>query len=382
MEDYKMGNDKILMYLEQHQQDFLEMFRDFVELESPSHEDKEVSDQCCNFLEKAFTALGFHIERIHQDTCGDHLYGELGNGEASALIVGHYDTVFPIGTIKTMPYKIENGKVYGPGALDMKGGILMAYFALKALIDLDLMPKKKIGIFLNGDEESGSFHSSDLIVEKARNYNNVLVMEPGVNDLQTVKTGRYGRGTYDVIAHGKAAHSGSNSHLAVSPLSELARQLLFIEQWDRETEGVTFAPTAINGGIPGTCMVPETAYFTMDVRYKTEELSGTVHEKIMNLKALTPDVRLEVQGKIDKPVMKGDKKLFRKLAEVSRQYGVELKGVTIGGGSDGNFTAAAGIPTLDGLGTTGEFLHNPAEYVNLDHIPCRTAMLAQLLRVL
>ncbi len=377
-----MSNDNILTYLQQHQDEFLHMLRKFVELESPSHEDKEASDRCSRFLEKAFSGLGFRIERIRQDTCGDHICGEIGTGERSALILGHYDTVYPIGTIKTMPYKVQNRKAYGPGILDMKGGIIMSYFALKALIELDLMPNKKIGVFFNGDEESGSFCSSDLIIEKTKNYHCALVMEPGINDLNAIKIKRYGRGTYDIIAHGKAAHSGSNSHLAVSPLMEIARQLLYIEQWNHDTEGVTFTPTVINGGIAGTCMVPETAYLTMDVRYQTEEKAQKIHEKIMNLKALTPEIHLEVRGEIDKPVMVGDEELFQKAMEIGKQYGLELKGVTVGGGSDGNFTAAAGIPTLDGLGATGEFLHNPEEYIHTDHIPYRTALLAKLLQTL
>lgn len=377
-----MDNDKILTYLQQHKQDFFDMLREFIELESPSHEDKEAADKCSRFLEKAFGELGFRIERIHQEACGDHIYGEIGSGEGSAIIIGHYDTVYPMGTIETMPFKMENGKAYGPGILDMKGGIIMAYFAVKALLDLGLMPDKKIGIFFNGDEESGSFTSSDMLTSKAREYNCALIMEPGVNDFNSVKTRRYGRGTYDIIAHGKAAHSGSNSHLAVSPLMEIARQLLYLEKWNEETESATITPTVISGGIAGTCMVPETACLTMDVRYKTEELAQSIHEKILNLQSLTPNVHIEVKGKIDKPVMVADRELYEKAVEVGRQYGLELKEVTIGGGSDGNFTAAAGIPTLDGLGTTGEFLHNPEEYIHIEHVSYRTAMVAKLIEIL
>jgi len=375
-----MKKDEILTYLMEHQDDYLSMLRDFVELESPSHEDKAASDKCSRFLEKAFEGLGFKVERIHQDQCGDHLYGEIGEGEKSAIIVGHYDTVFPIGTLKSMPFKVSDGKAYGPGVLDMKGGIIMAYFAIKALLELGIFPKKKIGIFFNGDEESGSFNSSERIIEKSKEYRSVLVMEPGVNDINSIKMARYGRGTYNVIAHGKAAHSGSNSHLAVSPLLELARQLLFIERWSMETEGVTFTPTYISGGIPGTCMVPESACFTMDVRFLTEELADDIHKKIMNMKAIGNGIGLEIQGKIDKPVMIGDEKLFRLAADIGHLYELDIKGITIGGGSDGNFTAAAGIPTLDGLGTTGEFLHNSGEYIHLEHIPYRTSLVARLIK--
>lgn len=377
-----MSDDKLVSYLESQVPEYLELLRRFVELESPSFEHKEASDRCAGFLEELFGGLGFRMKRLPQETCGDHVYGELGTGPKSVLFVGHYDTVYPVGTLETMPFRVDGGKAFGPGVLDMKGGIIMAYFAVKALQELNLMPDRTIGVFFNGDEETGSFHSSDLIIQAARQYRNVLVMEPGINDLHSVKTSRFGRGTYHLIAHGKAAHSGSNPHLAISPLMEIARQLLFLEQWDRELEDVTLAPTAISGGEPETCMIPETARLTMDVRYRTREVCQPVHRQIMELQAQMPGIRLEVRGKIDKPVMIADPALFRKAAELGRECGLELKGVPIGGGSDGNFTADAGVPTLDGLGTSGEFLHNPNEYIHIDHIARRTALTAKLLQAL
>jgi len=375
------NHEKILAYLEENQKKLIGMFKEFVELESPSHENKAAADKCSGFLQEKFKDLGFEITAIAQETCGDHVYGEIGEGEKSALFVGHYDTVYPIGTIEKMPFKTVGSKIYGPGTLDMKGGIIMAYYAVKALIDLDMMPSKKIGVFWNGDEESGSFHSKDLIIEKGKQYDCVLVMEPGINDICTIKMGRFGRGTYRVTARGNAAHSGSNTHLAISPLTELAKQLLFIEEWNKSMKGdATIAPTFISGGIPGTCMIPETAYFTMDVRYKTKQIAEAIHEEILNLQPATPGIVLGVNGAIDKPVMTGDEKLFKRIAGIAEKYNMDLKRVTVGGGSDGNFTSAAGIPTVDGLGMSGEFLHNPEEYVNADHIAYRTALVAAFLR--
>lgn len=256
----------------------------------------------------------------------------------------------------------------------------MLYFAIKTLQELNLMPECTIGVFFNGDEESGSFNSSDLIVAAARQYENVLVMEPGVDNLHAVKTSRFGRGTYEMIAHGKAAHSGSDCHQAISPLTELAHQLLRIAEWDRELDGeVTLAPTAIQGGEPETCMIPETASFTMDVRYRTKELCTKVHQEIMNLQALTPGTTLEVRGQIDKPVMIADPGLFEKTKELGKRCGLEIVGVPIGGGSDGNFTSDAGVPTMDGLGPSGALLHNPGEFINTDHFARRTALVVQLL---
>lgn len=374
-----MENDRLFTFLQQSMGDFLEHLKAFVEYESPSHGDKTASDRCGSFLKEIFEEAGFRIETIPQKGCGDHLYGEMGDGAKSSLIIGHYDTVYPVGTLETMPFRVEGDRAFGPGVLDMKGGIIMALYAIKALLRQGLLDGRRIGIFFNSDEESGSFNSSSLIVEKARQYRNVLVMEPGVNELESVKTRRYGRGTYTVTAHGKAAHSGSNAHLAISPLTELARQLLYIEMWGINVGNATFAPTIVDGGAQGICMIPETARFTMDVRYQDNDAIKELHEKIMGLKPLSPGIRIDVQGEIDKPVMVADQMLFERLCRIGEGYGVNLKGITIGGGSDGNFTSAAGIPTLDGLGTTGEFLHNPDEYIHLGHIPLRMAMLARLL---
>ena len=320
------------------------------------------------------------MERIPQITCGDHLYGELGGGEKGVVFVGHYDTVYPLGAIKTMPFRVEDGKAFGPGTLDMKGGIVMAYMAIKALIEENCLPKTKIGLFFNSDEESGSFFSRELIIEKSKEYKAALVMEPGINDINSIKVKRYGRGTYTITAHGIAAHSGSNPHLAVSAILELSNQLKRIEKWNEETEGVTFAPVHINGGIPGTCMIPDKAFFTMDVRYETEEMAAKIHDMIMNLQAIIPEASIEVQGKIDKPVMVGDKNLFDLVYAAGKRFNLDIIGTTVGGGSDGNFTSSEGIPTLDGLGTTGEFLHNPNEYIHLNHVPQRIATVATLLK--
>ena len=205
-------------------------------------------------------------------------------------------------------------------------------------------------------------------------------MEPGINDINSIKVKRYGRGTYTITAHGIAAHSGSNPHLAVSAILELSNQIKRVEKWNEETEGVTFAPVHINGGIPGTCMIPDKAFFTMDVRYETEEMAAKIHDMIMNLQAIIPEASIEVQGKIDKPVMVGDKNLFDLVYAAGKRFNLDIIGTTVGGGSDGNFTSSEGIPTLDGLGTTGEFLHNPNEYIHLNHVPQRIATVATLLK--
>jgi glutamate carboxypeptidase len=298
------------------------------------------------------------------------------------LCVGHYDTVFPIGTIKNMPFKIEKDKAYGPGILDMKGGIIMGYYAVKALQELDMLPEDKITFFINGDEESGSFNSSELIVKEARKNRYALILEPGQDEIGQVKIGRYGRCTYDITAYGKAAHSGSNPHHAISPLLELAHQLIRIHEMNDYEGGVTLTPTYIQAGIHGTCVVPEAGKVSVDVRARDGELLKKIHDVVMNLSPATSGIKLEIKGGIDKPPLEGDKKLFETARELGAEIEIEVSGVISRGGSDGNFTAAAGVPTLDGLGMTGLELHTSGEYININYIPKRTTMLARMIQTL
>lgn len=378
-----MKKDKIYETVEKYLPELLETLGKVVQCESPSHEDKVISNKCGEYLEELFGSLGFRIERIHQEKCGDGLYGELGHGEKKALIVGHYDTVFPIGTLNNMPWRIEGDKAYGPGVLDMKGGIIMAYYGIKVLQELDAMPEGTIGIFLDADEESGSYYSSDKIIDIAKEYSSALIMEPGVEELGSIKMMRFGRGTYKVTIHGKAAHSGSNPKSAISPFLELANQLYAMDEWGKREKNATFAPTVIKGGIDGTCVIPEAASFTMDVRYRTKEAMKRVHEEIMTLKPVDDRYAITVEGLIDKPIMIGDERLFQKLEEIAPDYNIPLTTVICSGGSDGNFTAGvANVPTIDGLGMTGEFLHTPNEYIIISHIVQRTAMFARLLQVI
>ena len=378
-----MKNDAIYQFLEQHLPELLETLGEIVQLETPSHEDKAVSDRCCDFLKELWSGLGFRMTRIHQETCGDDLYGEFGEGEKIALIIGHYDTVFPIGTMKDMPWKIEGTRAYGPGALDMKGGIIMAYYGIRALEVLDAMPKGTIGVYFDANEESGSFCSSDKIINKAKEYRTALVMEPGLKGLGTMKMMRYGRGTYTVTAHGRQAHSGTNPKAALSPFLEIARQLERIEEWGNSETDATLAPTVIRGGIEGTCVIPESASFTMDVRFRTEEAMERVHDQIMKLGPIDKRYGITVDGKIDKPIMVGDEKLYGILEKIAPDYEIPLEPVACSGGSDGNFTAgAAHVPTLDGLGMSGEYLHTKDEYINVDHIVQRTSLFARLLQEL
>lgn len=375
--------EQYLKYFTEHREELLAVLQKVVELESPSHENKAVSDRCASYLTALFQGIGFRVRLIHQKTCGDCIVADNGKEGKGILFVGHYDTVYPIGTIKTMPFRRDAHKAYGPGILDMKGGLVMGYFTMKCLKELNLFPDKHITFFMNGDEESGSFCSSDLIVEEAKKNRAVVVLEPGLDADGSFKTRRYGRGTYTVTAHGRSAHSGTNPDQAISPMLEIGRQMARIDGWNDYKNGLTFAPTCMGGGVPGTCRVPESAWFTMDVRFRTREMAREYDKKIFELDPVKEGVRIEVTGGIDKPPLETPANLIELTKTLGGEVGLEMKPCCVGGGSDGNFTSgAANVPTLDGLGMSGLYLHNPDEYINLDAIPRRCALLARLVEEL
>lgn len=373
-------SEKLEAYLESHMDEMIALLRQCVELESPSHEDKAASDVCGAFFKKLFAEYGFEVETIPQTENGDHIIARMGEGERGTLCVGHYDTVFPIGFLSRNPFRIEGTKAYGPGLLDMKGGIIMGLFAVKALKDLELLPQKRITFFLNSDEESGSFHSSERIVAEAKKHDNVIVLEPGYDEIGSMKKGRYGRATYQIIAHGRSAHSGSNPEDGISPLEEISHQLLKVSALTDLENGISIAPTYIQGGLPGTCVIPETASFSIDVRTRDETIQKEIDAEIRGLQPVLDGVTLEIQGGIDKPVLPSYSELIETAAQYAQELGVEQVCRVCKGGSDGNFTGGAGIPTIDGMGMSGLYLHTPFEYVNVDHIPKRTAVVAQLIK--
>lgn len=375
-----MDSEKLVAYFESHLDQFVELLRACTELESPSHEDKAASDRCGDFFQQLFLDSGFQVERIPQTENGDMVVARIGDGPRGTLCVGHYDTVFPIGFLERNPFRLEGNKAFGPGLLDMKGGVIMGIMAVRALRELGLFPDKRITFFLNSDEESGSFHSSDRIVAEARKHDNVLVLEPGYDEIGSMKPGRYGRATYQIVAHGRSAHSGSNPEEGINPLEELSHQLLRVIAFNDLEHGVTAAPTCFQGGMLGACVIPETASFSVDVRTRDLETQQRVDREFRSLTPVLEGSRLEILGGIDKPVLPRYDALIDMAAGFARELGITQVGEVCRGGSDGNFTGGAGIPTIDGMGMSGLYLHTPQEYIHVDHIPKRTALVALMLK--
>ena len=376
----------LLSQMKDNQSEFEALLKNAVRLESPTEGDKGDLAACRDFFEGLFTAIGFRCTRLSGgNRYGDHLLLEYGEGEDNLLFVGHYDTVFEKGSFTPL-WKKDGGKAHGPGALDMKGGILQTYRICKVLIEKHLLPEgKKLTVFLNSDEEPGSYSSQEHTKALAEKSLAAFIMEPSYNDdVGGLKSGRYGRSVYKLIAKGRPAHSGNEPEAAQSGLIELSRQALALEAMSKKDESghLTVACTSLLSGNPAFCTVPGDGVLTLDVRFSTQALGDSFDKAIRSLTPNNPHVTLTVEGGQNKPPFDENaphnKALFEKARRIGMDFGIEAVGRTVRGGSDGNFTSEVGCPTLDGMGLTGRFLHQTGEYANLDQAAVRAAWAAML----
>lgn len=378
--------EEIIQYVKAQQEGFLDILQELVNRESYVYAEKMEKRECAEYVEELFSSLGFVFQRIEDETAGTHLFGTLGDGSKTILLMSHYDTVFPTGTTATRPYSRDAERAYGPGIFDMKGGILVFYAAIKALQDLQLMPvDTKIICFISADEEGGSVTSRDAIIDLAKKSDVCLCTEPGqsIEGAGYVCNGRFGRAVFTVKASGTMAHTGHNPQS--NPAVEISRQADHISAMCRTDDGKLFSSiVSLHGGESGaTAMTPGEAYLIVDIRFADEEHKQIALNLMENLQSSMDEVTLELSGGIEKPpLVQTEKSLFvvQRAKEIIEALGVEFMPTTVGGGSDGNFTSGAGCPTLDGLGLNGKFLHNPQEYITLKTIPERVALTAELIR--
>ncbi len=296
------------------------------------------------------------------------------------MALGHSDTVYPIGTLERMPFREKNGRLWGPGVFDMKGGIAMFVYAMRALKELDIPVARKVLLQLNSDEEIGSPSSRDLTEKEARRSVAVLVLEPSAGLDGKAKTGRKGVGDYTVTVRGKAAHAGLDFTAGASAIVELARQIEMIAGFTDLDRGLTVNPGVISGGTR-TNVVAETAQVAVDFRISRLKDATALHRKFLKLKAFDKRCSINVTGGLNRPPLERTPAviaLFKKAKALASVMGVTLDETSVGGGSDGNFTAALGVPTLDGIGAVGEGAHTPEESILVDRIADRTALLARL----
>jgi glutamate carboxypeptidase len=318
---------------------------------------------------------------------GDHVRAELrpgtGRPTGQILVLGHLDTVYDLGALATMPFRVEHGRAYGPGTLDMKCGIVMALHAVDTLLRLGPRPSKRIVFLWVSDEEVGSACSRRFTEAEARRSDAVLVLEPSTGPRGLLKTSRKGVGSFELIVTGRAAHAGVNPQDGVNAVHEIALQIARLAQWNDAKRGITVNADVIEGGTR-TNVIAARASALVDVRAARLSDARALETKMRKLRPILPGAKLEVRGAMSRPPMeqRASSKLFRQAQTLARAARWKLEGSFTGGGSDGNFTAALGIPTLDGLGGVGAHIHSPDEYVFTRSLPERAALLAALLATL
>ena len=355
--------------------------RELVENESPSR-DKAALDALRAIIARRFADLGLSQEVLPNLSGGDHLrmtWREHGGG-SPALVLCHFDTVWPVGTLATMPFRIEGGLAYGPGAYDMKASLVLVEFALRALRELGLEPARPLTLLFTSDEEIGSPGSRSWIELEARRSRHVLVMEPPLGGGR-LKTARKGVGRFDLEIIGRAAHAGVEPEKGVNAIVEIARQILEVEAIADTGRGTTLNVGMIEGGTT-TNVVPALASIAIDARVETLGEARRVVEALQSLKPFHPQASIGLTGGFNRPPMErneGGARLFERVREVGRLLGLELGQGATGGGSDGNFTAAVGTPTIDGLGMPGDGAHSINEHIFIESLPERAALLALIL---
>src|SRR5712664_834305 len=361
----------------------LAKLRQFVEAESPSLE-KTAADRCCGLIAEAWRKYDVRVERLAQKHRGDHLRISYWPGKTrpagQLLVLGHYDTVYSSGTLRKMPFRISRGKTHGPGIFDMKAGIVQALFALQALQAASAELRKRLVFLWTSDEEIGSESSRKLLEAEARRSDAVFVLEPSFGPRGLLKTARKGVGTAELTVHGRASHAGLAPQEGVNAIHELARQLARVEKWNNFRRGVTISAGIVEGGSRSN-VIPEHARAVLDLRALRVSDMRSLERKLHALRPLHRGARLEISGGFDRPPLerKMSATLFARAKSLAAQMGLSVGECTVGGGSDGNFTAALDVPTLDGLGAVGDGAHSSHEHILVNTMPIRAALLASLL---
>jgi len=374
---------ELLRVLRPQLPDMLRVLRLFVASESPSLE-KTAADRCCSVIAKEWRRSGTHVERIPQKRRGDHLRIIFAPNQPRAagqlLVLGHYDTVYSTGTLKEMPFRISAGKAYGPGIFDMKAGIVQALFALQALQRTRVRAKKQIVFLWTSDEEIGSESSRKLVETEARCSDAVFVLEPSFGPRGLVKTARKGVGEAQLIVQGRASHAGLAPEEGINAVHELATQLTRIEKWNDIRRGISINADIVEGGTR-TNVIADRARAVLDLRALRASDMRSVESRLHALRPVHRGAKLKITGGFDRPPLERKicAALFERARSLAKQMNLSLGECTAGGGSDGNFSGALGIPTLDGLGAVGDGAHSDHEYIVVNTMPARAALLAALL---
>jgi glutamate carboxypeptidase len=359
----------------------LEMISQLVRVESPT-EDWAAVNRCVSLVEGWIKASGGKSQRRKQKSAGDLLVGRFGPQSRSKplMLLGHLDTVWPMGTLKKMPFRLAQGRAWGPGVLDMKAGVVMALSALRILEEAGQLTRPVV-FLLNSDEETGSQHSRSLTESLAKKCEAVFVLEPAQAPNAAYKTARKGVGNYRIQVQGVPAHSGVDFSQGHSAILELGRQIERASAFTDPARGITVNAGVMGGGTRSN-VVPAEAWAEFDVRIARLRDVERLDRRFRSLRPVDQHCRVEVTGSLNRPPMErtpGTVNLFRRAATMANGLGFQLQEAATGGGSDGNFTSALGIPTLDGMGAVGEGAHADRESILLDALVPRTALLAAMI---
>lgn len=373
----------MLSYLESRQDAWKQMLREMVEIESPSDDPAAVTrmaewvaDRVAPYASVKFFPGGPYGKHLR---CNFKLKG--APRDRRILALGHCDTVWPHGTLASMPFREEDGRLYGPGIFDMKGGVSFFLMAVEALRELAIKPAASISLLLVSDEEIGSLSSRPLTEAEAGSANLVLVLEPAFGPEGRLKTARKGTGMFRLRVEGKAAHAGIDFAAGASAVTELAHQITAIEQFTNLGKGVTVNPGVIRGGSK-TNVVAAEAELQGDLRFWKTRDGEAVLRKLRSLRPRDPRCRITVEGSLNRPALErtqGVRRAFQHARGIASGLGFDLQEASTGGASDGNFVSALGVPVLDGIGAVGDGAHAVNEHLVASHMPQRAALLAGLL---
>jgi len=378
-----------LAYFNERRDEIVSTIRELVEIESPS-DNKAAVDRVAEAVAQKFSRLGGKVEvRVHPaKDFGNHLQVDFPGKSAAkpVLLLGHYDTVYPLGTLAAMPCRAVDNKLTGPGVLDMKSGIALMLHTLAALQDWHKeewhggLPRP-VTVLLVSDEEVGSDSSRAITESLAKKAAAVLVLEPSYGFQGAVKTARKGVGEYLVKVTGKASHAGLDFQKGANAILELARQIEKVSSFTDLKKGLTVNVGIASGG-SRTNVVPAEAAAQIDVRIARMKDAAGIDKKMRSLRPFNRKCKIEITGGIHRPPMErtaGVAALYAQAVAIARELGWKLGEAAVGGGSDGNFTAGLGIPTLDGLGGVGDGAHATHEHILISELPRRAALIAGLI---
>jgi glutamate carboxypeptidase len=356
------------------------LIRELVAAESPS-DNRAALSACGDLVARRCADAGAAVERLPGGATADHVLARWPGAGPPVLLLGHFDTVWPVGQVGRMPIKESDGRLFGPGVFDMKAGLAIGLLAMRAVAELvDASVRPRVSFLITSDEEVGSAASRAAIERLARESAAVLVLEPSLPG-GAVKTARKGVGEYEIVARGISAHAGVEPEKGASAIFELARQITAVEGLNDPARGRSVNVGVIEGGTRPN-VVAETARARVDVRISQLADAAVVREALGGLRSSNPRVTIEVNGGINRPPMErtaGVVRLYELARGVAHAMGDELAEGATGGGSDGNFAAALGVPTLDGLGAVGEGAHALHEHVTLNELPRRAALVGGLI---